>query len=160
MYVWSVKSLETHVEIKVWLFQLGVLVSNYVRMKGKVARDSRRNQSLVISDFFSSKDLWSEVIKSTCFLVRYFLLNYFKDLWYNSRKIQQMFFVVNNESIFSQHSLAKENNKRWFTSSFHKFSYIVHLLLFSLANGCWLNVDSLLATKNICWIFHPKGEIF
>ena len=38
-----------------------------------------------------SKDSCSKVIKSICFLVPYFILNYFKYLWYNSRKIQQIF---------------------------------------------------------------------
>ena len=52
-----------------------------------------------------SKDLWSKVIKSTCFLVRYFLLNFFKDLWYNSRKIQQIF----SYSTIIQHLV----NTRW-----------------------------------------------
>ena len=100
-----------------------------------------------------SKDLWSEVIKSTCFLVRYFLLNYFKDLSYNSKKIQQIFFVGNNESTFSQHPLTKENNRRCTIYENLWNDDVNHLLLFSLANECWLNIDSLMTTKNICWIF-------
>ena len=52
-----------------------------------------------------SKDLWSKVMKSTCFLVRYFILTYLKDLWHNSRNIQQIFLW----SSIGQHLV----NTRW-----------------------------------------------
>ena len=49
------KVVKDSIEVKILLFQFGALVSNYVRMKCKVARDSCRNQSLVISVGRSSK---------------------------------------------------------------------------------------------------------